>query len=432
MKKLKELIEKLYPINATLVGEGYDERLKILQKSIDLKVFNVASGTQLGTWTVPNAWKVNEAWVKFKGEKIIDYAVEPMSLVTYSLPFNGTVSKEELVRHLHWHDELGDATAHKFKFYDRDWGFCVPKNQLKETEMFDKLEEGDYEVFIDVEEKPGVMKLGIHTIKGKSDREIVLLAHLDHPFQANDNLSGVACLTRIAELIKADHTVKIVFCPETVGSMAYIYTQDISKVDFVIAVDICGNDNTIMVQKAWDPYDKLNRVAHCALQVTGNPYRKVGYRGSIGSDESPFNDPQLKIPGLCLTTAPYKEYHSSLDTPEIINYDKIAEVGDLILKIIEVWEKDFIPKRKFKGMLMRSRYGMQSPSPQLNLNYEYLFYHMDGKRSLAELCAELELPFDKIYEDISKIEADGQITRVDPGQKPIRSVTPKKYKGLRG
>ena len=99
----------------------------------------------------------------------------------------------------------------------------------------------------------------------------------------------------------------------------------------------------------------------------------------------------------------------------------IKETGDLIMKIIDIWEKDFVPVRKFKGPLMRSRFGLQSFSKHVNLNYDYLFYNMDGKRSLAELCAEFEMNFDNVYDTCKKIAEDGQLGGIDLGKEPIES-----------
>lgn len=429
MQDLKQTIEALYPINACLLGEGYDSRLEYLKHLLDMEVIEVPSGTEFSTWTVPDEWVVRDAWIKFKGKKIVDYKVNPLSLVVGSLPFKGKVTREELIKHLNYSEKLPDRTPYVFKFYDKDWGFCANKNKLVKVEEGNisgeekwLLEEGEYEVFIDTEYKPGTMKLGVHTIKGKTDKEILLFAHLDHPFQANDNLSGVACLLDVVKKIKDPYyTIKIIFCPETIGSIAYAHLADLSKVETVIAVDICGNDAPILLLKAFEREATINHAAHCALQMAGKMYRKAPFRGTIGSDETVFNDPDIGIPSICLSTHPYDEYHTDADTPEIISYEKIQEVADLIVKIIEILEKNYIPKKEFKGQLMRSRYGIQSPVAQVNMNYDYLFYSIDGKKSLAELCANFELNFDQIYEIFEKMADEGKITRLPYScKKPIK------------
>lgn len=409
-------------MGATLLGKGYDDALTWLSKLLNLEVIEIPSGTKLETWTVPDEWIVRDAWVKFKGKKIIDYKTQPLSLIVYSEPFKGTVSKEELLKHLIYSDDNPKSTPYNFKFYERTWGFCVPKTQIqKQTDPIkntwvDTLKDGEYEVFIDTEFKPGVMKLGVHTIPGKSDREILMFAHLDHPYQANDNLSGVACLADLAPQLKCDHTIKIVFCPETIGSIGYALTQDLSKVDFVIAVDICGNTNDLLFQKSFDEESKINRVMHLALQNVGESYRKGIFRSQIGSDEYIFNDPKIGIPGIMLSRWPYKEYHTADDTPEKIDYDAIKRVQKVILKAIDIWEKDKVPERLFTGPLMRSKYNIQTPFPLLNLSHDYLFFRMDGKKSVAELCTELALNFDYTMEFLEKMNQDGIIRWVDTSE----------------
>jgi len=438
---MKSIIETLYPMNRTLIGEGYDTALKYLGHLIDLEVIEIPSGTKLETWTVPDEWVVRDAWVKFKGEKILDYQKQPLSLITGSLPFRGTVNLEELKNHLHYAENRHDATLYEFKYYDKDWGFCIPFSSIKEsgidetkpltveggvaTRNKDKLLEGDYEVFIDTEYRPGTMKLGVHTIKGKSEREILLFAHLDHPFQANDNLSGVACLVDLATRLKADHTIKIVLCPETIGSIAYATTQDISKVDFVLAVDICGNKNIMTLQKSFT-LNRLDSVAHLAIQGMGESYQKGGFRSAIGSDEYMFNDPLVGVPGILLTTFPYPEYHTSDDTPDIIDYDQIKRVQTAVERIIRIYEQDYIPVRQFKGPLFRSKYKIQTPGKLMNLSWDYFIYSMDGKKHLSELCTEFGLNFDFTYEHMEKLLADGVIKKHENRSTPSRKVKKQK------
>lgn len=454
---MKEIIETLYPMDAYLLGSGYDNRLEYLKHLIDIETIHIKSGTKVGTWTVPEEWIIRDAWVKLNGVKIIDFKKDPLSVVIGSESVNKKVTLDELRNHWNFSDEKPDAVPYKFNYYStkapgENWGFCVRKNEVKQKIEYDKdgklicengvcmpelkdfdssvgkvqIEgmdykpkfadklpaDGEYEVFIDSEFKPGIMKIGVHTIPGKSKREVLLFAHLDHPYQANDNLSGVACLVDMARKIHADHTIKLIFCPETIGSIAYAETQDISKVDFVIAVDICGNKNSLLLQKSWNMEDRVNRVAHLAIQGMGESFRKGQFRNTIGSDEYAFNDPLIDIPGLMISTHDYPEYHTSEDTPDKISYNKIEEVQTAVMKIIEVYEKDFIPVRKFTSPLMRSKYNIQTESPQMNLAYDYFFYAMDGKRTLAELCCEYGLNFEFTLEIINKMIDEKDIERI--------------------
>lgn len=407
---MKELLEKLFPINATLLGEGYDKRLEIINETLPLEVFEFPSGSEYGTWTVPDEWIVREAWVKYKGKKILDFAKKPLSLYTYSAPFKGTVTLEELKEHLVSNPDKPNTTTYMFPFYDKVWGFSLPETAKN------KLKDGKYEVFIDTEFKPGKLKIGVHTIKGESEREILLFAHLDHPYQANDNLSGVVALVDLAKRLHVKHTVKIVLCPETIGSQVYVHEFDISKVDAVISVDICGNEAPILIQQTYDPNHHFNKVCHAALQLAGKPYRKGRFRTSIGSDEYPFNDPQVNIPAVLISTWNYPEYHTSDDTPEKISYDKIAETQNMIQSIIEIYENDYVPEKLVKGPLMRTKFGIQSGSKQVNLNLDYLWYDIDGKKSLVELSATFEISFEYVRDLFDKLLEAKAIRRLDVGK----------------
>ncbi len=408
---MKNIIQDLYKMKPQLLGVGYDNALKYISQLINLEVKEFPSGTQFESWTVPDEWVVKDAWVKFNGEKIIDYNKEPLSLMVYSQPFKGTIDKEEFEKHLYSKKERPDAYPYEYSFYEKKWGVCLPYNKVFNKEGKSKLKKGKYEVFIDTEFKPSKMKLGIHTIKGKSEREILLFAHLDHPHQANDNLSGVACLIDLAKRLKCDHTVKIVFCPETIGSIAYASTQDLSKVDLVIAVDICGNDNDLLIQWDFESSNRLNRIADLAIKSCDKDYRMGEWRQLIGSDEYPFTDPQIGIPSLLLTRYPYHEYHTSDDKPEIVKEENIKYVQKVIKKIIEIYEKDYIPVRNGKLPIHRSKYGVWVPIHNVNRTLDYLIFNIDGIKYLSDLVATLELNYDYCYEYLERLYKDNLIIK---------------------
>ena len=417
---MNQLIKNLYKENRCLLGEGYDNALEYIKQLIELEVIELPSGLQLGTWEIPEEWVVKDAWVKYKGKKIIDYKKNPLSLLVGSLPFKGEVTREELKKHLWTEGTRPKAFPYAFQYYEKNWGVCLPQEKVSKMvkdKAKDVLKKGMYEVFIDTEYRKGKLKLGVHTIKGKSDREVLLFAHLDHPFQANDNLSGVACLVDLAKKIKSDRTIKIIFCPETIGSIAYAFTQDISKVDYVIAVDAIGNDNSLLVQKALDKEADINFAVHMAVTGLGINYRKGEFRFLIGSDEYVFNDPKIGIPGIMLSRYPYPEYHTEDDTPKIVKEDKIKEVQKVIQKTIEIMDKDYIPVINFSGPLMRSKYKAQTQNPQFNREIDYFIYNINGETNLIKIAAFSGIGFDYCYDLLEKLMKDGHVVRIDNSKK---------------
>ena len=86
------------------------------------------------TWYVPERYVVHEAYLEIEGgERVVDFKNNPLHIVSYSPPVDATFSFEELQPHLYFNEKRPHAIPWVFKYYDRDWGFCLPKN------VFDKL-----------------------------------------------------------------------------------------------------------------------------------------------------------------------------------------------------------------------------------------------------------------------------------------------------
>src|SRR5690606_18416531 len=101
----------------------------------------------------------------------------------YSLPFEGEVSREELLRHLHVHPTLPDAVPFNFQYYDKDWGLCCSQRQR------DALTDARYRVVIRTDFSFGTLKVGEVVLPGETEECVVLCAHLCHPHMVNDDLS---------------------------------------------------------------------------------------------------------------------------------------------------------------------------------------------------------------------------------------------------
>jgi len=174
-----------------------------------------------------------------------------------------------------------------------------------------------------------------------------------------------------------------------------------------------GNDNTILMQQTFAETEKINRAGTMAMSIlTPEIYRKAPFRSLTGADENVFNDPLINIPTIFFTRHPYPEYHSDLDTPDMVKEDKLKETIKVIEKTIEIMESDWTPKREFKGQLMRSRFGAQSLSLEENRKYDYFFYLMDGNRSVLDLSFACQLNFDKMNSLTNEIKKDGFIKSV--------------------
>ena len=165
---MMKLIKDLWLKRRDIVSDGFDESLEYISKIIPLKIHKIPTGTKCWTWIVPEKWSVKEAYIDdLDGNRILDLKNHPLHVVSYSLPVDKIVSKEELLKHLHTNPERPDAIPFEFKYYQRDWGFCVQNSRLKE------LTKDRYKVFIDSNFENGDLKIGEFTIKGETDKIIV-------------------------------------------------------------------------------------------------------------------------------------------------------------------------------------------------------------------------------------------------------------------
>ncbi len=399
------IVNDLYYKRRDLVSDGYDESLDYISKILPIKIHKIKSGTTCWTWTVPEKWTVEEAYVEADGKKLIDVKDHPLHVVSYSESVDKFVSKQELMNHISTNKDRSNAIPFNFKYYERDWGFCVQHEKLKEF-TYDQ-----YKVVIKSSFENGDIKIGELVLPGESTDTIVLVAHLCHPGMANDDLSGVAVLVNIANSllkIKDRHySYRILFLPETIGSIAYLSQNEdlIPSMKFGIFFEMLGNDNVHALQLSRQGNTIIDMAARNVMKNSLSQFNEGAFREIISNDEMVFNGPGVDIPMISISRWPYPEYHTSDDNMSIIKSEKLEESRDIILKIIDSLEKNYTPKRKFKGPPFLSKHGLWvdwRENPKLNLMMEKLFVEFEGDKSLIEIAEYLDLDFRDVYNYVNK------------------------------
>ena len=409
---MMKLMKDLYWKKRDLVSDGFDESLDYISKIIPLKIHKFSSGTKCWTWKVPEKWIVNEAYIEdMQGNRILDMKDHPLHVVSYSLSVDKTISKEELMKHLYTIPSRPNAIPYKFKFYDKNWGFCIQHSKLKD------FKKDKYKVLIDSKHEKGTLKVGDFTIKGKTNKMIALVAHLDHPAMANDDLSGCAVLVDVAkELTKRDnnYTYKCLFLPETIGSIAYLsqYESLISKFKYGIFLEMLGNKNTLALQLSRQGDTCLDRIARSVMKKKLKKFREASFRRIVGNDELVFNGPGVNIPMISISRCPYPEYHTSDDNLKIISKEKLVESKNLILDIINIIDRDYVPKRTFKGPVFLSGFGLWT---EWKINKErkeivdQIMLNLEGDKSIFEISEELKIDFDEAYKYVNGLYEKGLV-----------------------
>lgn len=198
------------------------------------------------------------------------------------------------------------------------------------------------------------------TLKGatKPEEEILLVAHLCHPKpSANDNASGAGLLLEIARAVKSlinsrklprpNRTIRFLWVPETLGSVAYIARHE-DVADRIVAgidLDMVGQNqelcrSTLNVDRTPDSLpsylndfvfnlveqsvDEFDAKTHFGSGSTLR-YRMNTFSG--GSDHAEFSNSTTHVPCLMLLQWPDLFYHTSMDTIDKVSEDMLKRVG---------------------------------------------------------------------------------------------------------
>ena len=218
----------LYPITRSITGLGVRKTLTIIQREFpELKIKKIKSGTKVFDWNVPPEWNVSDAYILDKNDKkIIDFKNNNLHLVGYSIPVKKHVSKQELFKNLYFLKKQPTAIPYITSYYKKRWGFCVSYNQYKNLDK-EYSSNDKFKVVVNSSlKKNGGLNYGELILKGSSKKEILISTYICHPSMANNELSGpvvsIALVNWLLTLKKRRYTYRIVFIPETIGSILYL------------------------------------------------------------------------------------------------------------------------------------------------------------------------------------------------------------------
>jgi aminopeptidase-like protein len=420
-KSMIDLIQDLWFLPRDLVSDAFDQALNRLANEIPMTIHEYPTGEMCWTWRVPEKWTCHEAYLEtLDGKRLLDWANHPLHVISYSLPFDGIISREELFRHLHVHPRLPDSIPYIFKYYERDWGLCASQT------LKDGLTEDAYRVVIRTTFEPGMLKVGEVTVPGESQETFLLVAHLCHPGMVNDDLTGVVVglevLKTLLAMPKPHYTYRLLILPETIGSVAYLSHHEYLIPDMVggLFLEMLGNDSPHALQGSFQPQSQADRCLFSAFRyLDPNGYTGL-YRSIINNDERQFNAPGVRVPMLSISrveppgspTRPYREYHSSFDTPAIISQDRLENSRDLILGLIQAWESNQYLVNQFKGEIFCSGYGIwidYRHNPEGHRRLFEIMERCDGEHTLADISNELMISYQSVWEIANLLHSKGLV-----------------------
>ena len=244
------------------------------------------------------------------------------------------------------------------------------------------------------------MNYGELIIKGKSKKEIFISTYVCHPSLANNEISGPIVTTALAEWINNlknnYYTYRIVFIPETIGSIAYI-SKNLKKLKKEVKAGFnitCVGDNKSFSYLESKLKNTLSdRAALKAYETLKIKYKKYSFLNDRGSDERQYSSPGVDLPFCSMMRTKhgeYKEYHTSKDNLSFISPKGLLGGYEAIKTAIEILElnKKYIASNKCEPQFSKRNLKSSLGGSALTKDYKILsniLSYADGKNDVIEL-----------------------------------------------
>ena len=339
-QQMHRLVAELYPICRSITGNGFRETLQVIRRHIPLEIHEVPTGTKVFDWTVPKEWNIRDAYVKnSRGERVIDFQKSNLHVLNYSAPIEAKMSLPELKTHLFSLPQHPDWIPYRTSYYAERWGFCVSQRQL--LALADDL----YEVCIDSTLADGHLTYGELLLRGQSSDEVLFSCHACHPSLANDNLSGIALITFLAEHLSElprRYSYRFLFIPGTIGSITWLARNETqtANIKHGLVITGVGDAGKLTYKKSRRGDADIDRAVAHVLGHSGQDHEIIEF-SPYGYDERQYCSPGFNLPVGCFMRTPngrYPEYHTSADNLDFVKPGSLADSFAKCLAVVTVIE----------------------------------------------------------------------------------------------
>ncbi|MEQ1648514.1 MAG: DUF4910 domain-containing protein [Hyphomicrobiaceae bacterium] len=414
----------IFPICRSITGIGVRNTLQQLGQIIPIAQRHIPSGTKLYDWIVPDEWTFREAYIAdVAGHRLIDASNNNLHVLNYSASVNAIITRDELATHIQTLKSQPDLIPYRTSYYVRAWGFCLSQQQ------WDALPPGPFHVVIDTTHTPGHLSYGEYIHHGDTFEEVLLSAHICHPSLANDNCSGLAVLTTLAErmqTIRTRYTYRFVFAPGTIGALAWLSQneQQLARIIAGLTVSCVGDAGGPNYKKSRRGNTLIDRAMSHACR-TASPRPEISEFSPYGYDERQYCSPGFNLPVGSFQRSKwgqFPEYHTSADNLNFIRPQHLAESARTIAQTIDILEDNWCPiSLSPKGEPQLGQRGLYDTSPtgdttavDANMASLWVLNLADGAHSILDMAERSNLSFTVLASAAARLKAAGLLAAYAP------------------
>ncbi len=402
----------LFPINRSITGKGVRDTLKIIKSEFPiLNIKKIKSGSKVYDWVIPPEWNVNTAYIKDKSKKkIIDFKNNNLHLMGYSRPINKILNKDQLLKRIYTLKKQPNAIPYVTSYYKKNWAFCTThknknfiKKNYKKNDSFHVLIKSKFK-------NDGYLNYGELVIPGASKKEILISTYICHPSMANNELSGPIVSMSLIDYFKKKknkYSLRFIFIPETIGSIAYINKNFLPLKEKIIGgfnLSCIGDEkkySCMLTKNENSVSDKCLLRAFKKLKIN---FKKFSFL-KRGSDERQYNSPGVDLPIASIFRSKYgvyKEYHTSLDTfgkvvtlKGIIGGYNVAKTAIKLIMKEEVPKNNIICEPQLGKRNLYSKITYKENKKTNSRDYLNFLQYSDGLNTLSDISRKIKLDIKK-------------------------------------
>ena len=235
---------------------------------------------------------------------------------------------------------------------------------------------------------------------------------------ANNELSGPVVATMLAKWIAREprrFTYRIIFIPETIGSIAYLSRNlQAMKRNIVAGFNLTcvGDERAYSYLPSRNGSTLADKVALNTLRSKHPDFKQYSFLDR-GSDERQYCSPGVDLPVVSLMRTKYREfpeYHTSLDNLELVTPAGLEGSFALHKDCIDLLERNRVYKTRCLGEPQLGKRGLyptiatQESYRQVADMLNFITY-ADGSNDLIDISNIIQVPVRSLYPIIEKLIA---------------------------